>query len=221
MGLRARIVLDSWDLDEDLRSVGTGDRASYIEEGRSASPSSIPGQSSGSFGPGPPASSGQPLSGGPSYTQPTYNPPQLSPQQMQVLLLHLTGWPNWRIAAQMGLTDPRISQILGSVEVQQALRDARAQVVSTAGVVMAKLQSEALNSLNTIVYIRDHARHDHNKLAAAKDILDRAGHKPVERKIVQSTHHIASDDMERMRETLHQDTVIDAEFTKGDAACES
>jgi|TARA_B110000503_G_C7089541_1_gene388783 phage terminase small subunit len=46
------------------------------------------------------------------------------------------------------------------------------------------IQSHSIRALAAVVHISEHARGDKTKLEAAQDLLDRAGHKPVEKQQV-------------------------------------
>lgn len=133
------------------------------------------------------------------------NPPQLDQQQLAVFVKHLSGYPKWRIALELGLADEvAVDRLLAQPALQAALADARNTLVAKAADLHERLVNLSGPALDMVQWIMDNAPDLRVRLNAAQDILDRAGIRAPERvridQRVQSfnTHALSDEDRQAL-----------------------
>lgn len=141
-------------------------------------------------------------------------PGELSPQELKIFVAHLLGWPQWRIAMHVGLTEQRVAQVIGSPRFKAAVAVAQKKVLDASASIMTRLAELAPKALERVAYLMENSKAENVQMRSAFDILDRAGFKPVERSEVTKTYNINPEDAALLQETLHQRRAIEAEFTR-------
>jgi transposase len=137
----------------------------------------------------------------------------LSVRQEEALSLLLTGLPAAEVAQRLGTSPSVVYRWMKEPQFAAALEQAKDQLRQRVmDVVGNRLAEEAPRSLDTVVALRDGARSERTRLAAAQDILDRAGFKAVER-VHQLHEHILSPEFaELIRRVMEEDrNVVDAD----------
>jgi len=104
----------------------------------------------------------------------------LTPAYKEMIRLKLTGMKSVEIATHMNFSPALVQQVLASPLAQVKLQQLSDVKDAEATDLNAMLQEESLACVETIVELRD-AADDRIRLAAAKDILDRAGYTPVKK----------------------------------------
>lgn len=110
-----------------------------------------------------------------------WEPAKLSERHLLLATLIAAGWKNHEIAQELQFSESRVSilrndpRILALTrEVGRKLRD------ETAVGVRERFVYYSTEAIETIAQLMRHAESEQVRLAAGKDILDRAGHKPRE-----------------------------------------
>jgi len=133
--------------------------------------------------------------------------------------LILQGYGNREIAARMGCTPQNVSDCRNSPIMQDAVGFLREEVDEGAVNVVKELELDAPKSLRLLQEIRDNEENNVRlRFAAAKDLLDRAGHGKINRVEGKVAHaHIlqTDDEIEALKERgrAAKEEAINAEFT--------
>jgi len=115
------------------------------------------------------------------------------------------------IATELKCHGTQIWQWRQLPEFQTELERQRKAISEQVGsLIGARIADEAESSLNTVIALRDGARHEGVRLKASQDLLDRAGFKAVEQ-VHQVTEHILSPEFaDLIRKAQGEDDVVDA-----------
>lgn len=134
-----------------------------------------------------------------------WEPESLTPLHKNVLTLIAAGMRGREIAKLDGMpSESRISVIKNSPAGEAFLRQQSAEVVKRITTDVGELiSSHAEEAVNTVVQLMRAADSETVRLQASKDLLDRGGHKPVER---QEHVHVEVDqeDVSRLIEALRE-----------------
>lgn len=104
----------------------------------------------------------------------------LSNLQLGVFVRLLLGYPRWRIAAEMAEDEGVVQALEQSPEVLQAMADARQTLVANSGDIQAKFSSISMDAAGVLENLMHGARNEAVRRAAARDVLEFAGHRPAE-----------------------------------------
>lgn len=101
------------------------------------------------------------------------------PEHRVIMYMKLQGWSNREIARKLGYTDAWISQVTR----QEWFRHRLLEEMKNSGRTefVSVLQGEAVNSIDTLILMRDTAASETVRVMCAKDILDRCYGKAVQR----------------------------------------
>lgn len=133
--------------------------------------------------------------------------------------LHTIGKSNREIAEQLGLSDSKVSIVLGDARAHSYIEEQRRKISDSVPDVMQRLRLLANEALDEIV---EEMRAGTTPVAlrqkAALSILDRAGYTPVQKQIRAVVKELPSDLADRMDETLGEMKEISASFSFGEAS---
>lgn len=134
----------------------------------------------------------------------------LSPAKIRMILLYLSGhYTQTKIAKIIGVSDNTIRTWLLDDSVQTVMRELQAKEFA---VVEASLKAMRYKALNTMDELMDSTM-DNVRFQAAKDVLDRGGHKPqnnikVEKTVVNLEQQLAS----LQDFTINEEDIIDIDI---------
>lgn len=128
----------------------------------------------------------------------------LSHQHFRAIELLLSGVSVPEAANQLGLHPNTIRRWLQNPEFRAQLEDSRQAAIEAVNeLVQARLRDEAPRSLETITTLRDGARRESVRLAAAQDLLDRAGFRAPTRHVHAVANFVVTPELiEAMRSIL-------------------
>jgi predicted transcriptional regulator len=117
----------------------------------------------------------------------------LKPVHRKIIALSAAGLKNKEIAAMLDISEPWVSQVLTGGEAQ-AIRNQLVDefVAGLHGDTRDMINAYTYEAVGTVVGLMRNAK-DNIRLAAAKDILDRGGFKPMERVQVQNINLSSGD----------------------------
>lgn len=113
--------------------------------------------------------------------------PQMSALELGVFVRLLLGYPRWRIAAELAEDEGVVVALESSPAVVSAMADARTTLVSNAGDVQAKFSSISMDAAGVLENLMHGARNEAVRRAAARDVLEFAGHRPPDQHNVNVT----------------------------------
>lgn len=108
-----------------------------------------------------------------------------------VLSYHMFGLEDGEIAVAVGL---RTEQVV-SIKMLEAFTEMQTTVTNEIiardkGVVTDVLENAAIHGANTVVHLMQHAEDENLQFQAAKDVLDRSGHRPAD--VIEVRHSMAN-----------------------------
>lgn len=134
----------------------------------------------------------------------------LTPGKIRMILLYLTGhYTQTKIAKIIGVNDSTIRAWLIDEKVQAVMKELQAREFA---IVEASLKAMRYKALNTMDELMD-SNMDNVRFQAAKDVLDRGGHKPqnsikVEKTVVNLEQQLAN----LADFTISEDEIIDIDI---------
>lgn len=127
-------------------------------------------------------------------------PKELSETHKLMATLFAAGWKNKEVSEELGISESRVSVIRNDPRVQviveqygRRFRDETARSVKER---ITRYSDQAVETVNNLML---HAESETVRLTAAKDLLDRAGHKPRENVNLTSVSFEGGDIMELVR----------------------
>ena len=135
---------------------------------------------------------------------------QLHPAKIRMILLYLTGmYTNKKIAAVVGVSDATVRTWLLDPVVQVVIKEIQAREFA---VIEGNLKALQYKAVNTMSELLDSCM-DNVRYSAAKDLLDRGGHKPQQSIKVDKTVTTVEQQLASLADfTIDDDEVIDVDI---------
>lgn len=131
----------------------------------------------------------------------------LTPAHLLIAELVHRGTPTRDICAETGITPAALANLKNTPDFYAYLQELRSETLEIA---RARLESEAVASVDRIVYLRDNAPNPRLQFDASRDILDRSGLKAPERVAIKAEIGLSSETAELLRAILAEARQVEA-----------